>query len=312
MVIHEAWRAGGIRPVGPARVRMQTGSSSCTSLRTLLNALVDYAGLFPPARLAMADAVAEYIAARSGPYAWMLGRFIVPLSRISELLEHSPQGQSFELSVILDGGVADLADITQRIGSHEVKAVEIVLEPERVARFASARERSGIAQIPVYVEFERNAFRRAQVVDMMHCVKAARLGAKVRCGGLSADAFPSSQELAVFIEAACREGVPFKATAGLHHPFPQTDAATGARMHGFMNLLTCTGLARAGAPRARLIAALECADVSAFALDDHGLAFEDQTIDVQAIATMRRHSFIGYGSCSFKEPVDDLRALGML
>ena len=48
------------------------------SATALLTGVVDYAGLFPPAALAMADAVAEYHAARADGHAWMLGRFVVP------------------------------------------------------------------------------------------------------------------------------------------------------------------------------------------------------------------------------------------
>ncbi|HZZ65807.1 MAG TPA: hypothetical protein VFE17_09935 [Candidatus Baltobacteraceae bacterium] len=281
-------------------------------MRTLLNELVDYAGLFPPARLAMADAVPEYIGARTGAYAWMLGRFIVPFSRAGELVERSPQGSSLELSVILDGGVADLAQVPHSIGPHRVKAVEVVLQPEEVEQFARTRARSAVAEIPAYIEFQRNGSWSDRVVAMMHSVKAVQAGAKVRCGGVNAGAFPSCEELALFIEAACREDVPFKATAGLHHPFPHTDPASGVRMHGFMNLLTCTALARAAAPRAQLIAALKCADVSAFGFDDQSVTFQGETMDVQAIAAMRQRSFVSYGSCSFEEPVDDLRALGIL
>ncbi|MDE3127939.1 MAG: hypothetical protein KGL38_08030, partial [Gemmatimonadota bacterium] len=57
------------------------------SLAALLARAVDYAGLFPPARLPMADAVRAYADYRHGPQAWMLGRFVVPAARLEEFDE---------------------------------------------------------------------------------------------------------------------------------------------------------------------------------------------------------------------------------
>ena len=59
---------------------------SAGSSRPLLRwGLIDYAGLFPPAALAMDDAVGRYARPTgAGRDAWMLGRFIVPASRLGE------------------------------------------------------------------------------------------------------------------------------------------------------------------------------------------------------------------------------------
>ncbi|MGB3541393.1 MAG: hypothetical protein WBA11_00585, partial [Rubrivirga sp.] len=50
----------------------------------LLDGLVDYAGLFPPAALDLEAAVGEYARHRSGDHAWMLQRFIAPAGRLAE------------------------------------------------------------------------------------------------------------------------------------------------------------------------------------------------------------------------------------
>ena len=55
-----------------------------TPLRSLLTGLVDYAGLFPPAELAMAQAVEKYASYRKGAHTWMLGRFVLPVPRLEE------------------------------------------------------------------------------------------------------------------------------------------------------------------------------------------------------------------------------------
>lgn len=281
-------------------------------MRTLLYALVDYAGLFPPASFSMRDAVTEYITARQSPYAWMLGRFIVPLSRAAEFAEQAPSRQSIELSVILDTGITDVAHLARFTGAHSVKAVELTLKPDQFAVFEEERARGALRAIPAYVEFSRDGLWEQRVAAMMPALRDAGAGAKVRCGGLNASAFPSAHDLAIFIEAACREGIPFKATAGLHHPFPTPDPVTGAMMHGFINVLVCTALARRGASLPRLVAALECADVSAFGFGDDSVTFDAQSIDLESIAAMRQQSFVAYGSCSFSEPVEDLRALRLL
>ncbi len=50
------------------------------ALRPLLSGLIDYAGLFPPAAVSMADAVANYAAYRTSADAWALGRFVLPVT----------------------------------------------------------------------------------------------------------------------------------------------------------------------------------------------------------------------------------------
>ena len=52
-----------------------------------MRGLVDYAGLFPPAALAMAEAARRYAAYLGSPEAWMLGRFVVPVERLDELAD---------------------------------------------------------------------------------------------------------------------------------------------------------------------------------------------------------------------------------
>jgi hypothetical protein len=129
-------------------------------------------------------------------------------------------------------------------------------------------------------------------------VREARAGAKIRCGGTT---LPSVEEVAAFI-VACRDaGVPFKATAGLHHPIRSGDR------HGFLNLLAAAVFADAD-----LEAILAEEDPSAFTLDADGFGVHGQRAGAETIRAARAELFVAYGSCSFDEPVDDLTALGML
>src|SRR5262245_29841852 len=57
------------------------------SVRILLNEIIDYAGLFPPSQVSMPDAVLKYATYRHSNFGWMLGRFVLPVSRLDEFYE---------------------------------------------------------------------------------------------------------------------------------------------------------------------------------------------------------------------------------
>src|SRR5947209_8360818 len=80
------------------------------SLRALLAGIIDYAGLFPPARLSLDLALTTYTHYRRGPDAWMLGRFVCPAARLPELVSwhqgNRPPGLPLPLSALGRGGAA--------------------------------------------------------------------------------------------------------------------------------------------------------------------------------------------------------------
>ncbi len=143
--------------------------------------------------------------------------------------------------------------------------------------------------------------------------KLARLGlaAKLRCGGMTADAFPSVDEVVEFIAAAATARIPFKATAGLHHPVRRLDETSGFTMHGFLNILAAAALApRVTANNAVIGYCRRRPQAFAFErIRSHGATSASATAELEAT---RRNAFVSYGSCSFAEPVDDLTALGLL
>ncbi|HET7433626.1 MAG TPA: hypothetical protein VFN10_02820 [Thermoanaerobaculia bacterium] len=239
------------------------------SLRALLEGLIDYAGLFPPAALSMQDAVRNYARYRDGEYAWALGKFIVPRERAKEV---PPE---FPLSIL---------------GIDEIKCT-------------TAEE---IAQLPAgtYVEITD--------LSLIPAIAQHGLRAKFRTGGVTQDAFPTAAAIAAFLRACRKQRVAFKATAGLHHPLrcvkPLTyepNAAVGM-MHGFLNVF----LAAALIDDAEAVLAEE--DASAFAFDDDGVTWRDQRVETEELRAMRRDFAISFGSCSFEEPIGDLKELGWL
>lgn len=287
--------------------------------REALAGLIDYAGLFPPASLGMEEAVAGYRAARTGPQAWMVERFICPADRLIELagvltatMTEGEEPWSLVVTTRPDGPglVADF--VAEMSGAADVDAVEMVL-PEG----AETTDVIGWLEAFGVVGFFEVAWRSPFTGPLDVLVSAREssgraLGAKVRCGGVVAEAFPPPEVLARFL-LACRErGLPVKATAGLHHPFRYTDPIDGFTHHGFMNLLAATALASTGADEAVLTTVLADTDPSDFALEARGLTWRDLHVDASALGAVRRDHFVGYGSCSFDEPVADLAVLGML
>ena len=246
----------------------------------LLSRLIDHAALFPPASLPMDAALEVDRAARATPHAWMLHRFLVPASRLAEL----PAGFDPPLGVVVD--VDALPPLT-----NQVEVVEARLDRAAATDGVGAR---------VFLEVWPGDDAK------LDAVAERGAGAKVRCGGATPDMFPSPQELAYFI-CGCRDrGLAFKATAGLHHPIRDGIA------HGFLNLLGAAVLAHAGAAPRELVEVLLEQDAGAFAVTDEAFTVRGQAFGADAVAATRERLFVGYGSCSFSEPVEDLRGLRIL
>jgi hypothetical protein len=122
------------------------------------------------------------------------------------------------------------------------------------------------------------------------------LRAKVRCGGASV---PDIADLARFIRGCRERDVVFKATAGLHHAYP-----TDAGEHGFLNVLA----AAVFGDEEDALAAPE----GSFELDASSFRWDVHEADATELRFVRGTLFHSIGSCSFFEPVDELRARGML
>lgn len=305
---------------------METSVALYPSVRSAFARLVDYAGLFPPAQLSLAQATAEYREARHGAQAWMLGRFIIQATTLTA----SPQIGDGPFSVILDVALDPagwLEDIGARIGAVAalrakgvaIEALEVPLPAaftadrapdEPLQRVRELLESAKLSDLPIYVEFARRGGWKAVVERAMSAAMRAGCGAKLRCGGLTAEAFPSVDEVVEFLAAANAARVPFKATAGLHHPVRHVDATSGFTMHGFLNILAAAALApRAGRRLLQQIVAED--DQSAFHFEDAALCWGDERIELGELEACRHGAFVAYGSCSFSEPVEDLTALGV-
>jgi hypothetical protein len=245
----------------------------------LLERLVDHAALFPPASMSVERALAEDRRLRYGPDAWLVGRFVVPATRVEELGD-----VPLRLTVVLDGPLPE----DPRIESVESRPGA---DPDELAGLAP--------EVYVEVALEDAAPSRASnslLLSSLDRLAALRVRAKFRCGGASV---PSAEALGAAIRGCRERGLVFKATAGLHHALP-TDGE-----HGFLNLL-------AAAVFGDEEAALREADRDAFRLTPDGFAWRGRTAAAEEVARVRRELFASFGSCSVAEPVEDLKALGML
>ena len=240
----------------------------------MLERLIDHAALFPPASMPLEEALAEDRRARESPHASVLNRFVVPAAKLDSLPEERPP-----LSVVLSGP----QDAEFVAGAAGMEAVELVLDgprPRSADILATHRALEPLG-VETYFELVFDERWRDSVPAAIGAIAAVGGRVKLRCGG----AFTPSVEQVALVIASCREaGVPLKATAGLHH------ALRRGEEHGFLNVLAATA-----APSGRLEAVLAEEDVAA--LDLSGAD---------------RELFVGFGSCSWKEPVDDLVELGLL
>ena len=312
-----------------------------TIARALLSEAIDYAGLFPPARLPMDEAFRRLLAHRAGDDGWLLARFVCPAARLGELrplVEAAGEaGGPIRLAVLGAGGDdrLALAEAMERVleamaaferglvAAAPIEAFEVKLPGqgsfgETVDFVCDRLEDLGARPPEVFFEAPllgdwRRPVERAALAAVHRVAPHRRVGLKIRCGGLEASAVPSVEAVAGAIVAARNEDVRLKATQGLHHPVRHDDPELGTKVHGFLNLLAAAVLAAEHRlDRATVTAVVAEEDPAAFALTESVLRWRELEADLEAVVHGRLHAATGFGSCSFTEPRDDLDALGWL
>ncbi len=305
--------------------------------RLLFDGLIDYAGLFPPAALPLAEVVARYGAYRRAATGWMLGRLVVPIEAYAALdkavatLPDAAVARPWRVSVLGSGSVEDdrqtLADVASRGRSEDgrlrVDSVEVRVATPLDVRRARALVGDGW---PVYCEPVGPGDSDA----LLDAIAIAGMRMKLRAGGPSAGDVPSAISVARTLAGCVQRGICLKATAGLHHAVTGehslTHDASGpcARTFGYLNLLVAAGVAEsAGAAAVRapeVVAALarllsltsppviSAGGVLEWAASDGPLT-EGRLHDIAASA---RALVRGIGTCWFEEPVAEARALHLV
>ncbi|MBA2415880.1 MAG: hypothetical protein H0V64_08360 [Geodermatophilaceae bacterium] len=269
----------------------------------LFTAIVDDAALFPPGCASMPDALAAHPHHKAARYADVVGRFLCPASRLQELTDVLPEGDEIELSLIADTGLPGLAEALDLAHTDHRLAVEAVeVRPAEEADLMEAVQKvlEPLPPILAFVELPRSP----GWTGGLEAIAAAGRGAKLRTGGTTADAFPSEAELAAFIMACAERDVPFKCTAGLHNAVRHRDSTTGFDHHGFLNVALATHAAVLGEGVNAVTALIGETD------GERLLSAYRQVTDHDARRT--RAMFVGFGSCSVLDPVNDLTELGLL
>jgi hypothetical protein len=286
-----------------------------TALRALLEGIVDYAGLFPPAALDMPSAVRNYASYRSDPASWMLGRFVLPVARLDEFSAARASVENgtgpWRLSALLG---SDLASDVERVhafnrsqrGGAKIDSLEAKLTtPGEIEK--AAKEVGG--ELELFAELPLDA----DPTQLIAAVRRSGIKSKMRTGGVVASAVPSAESVVRFMRACLDAGVTFKATAGLHHPlravYRLTYDAGGPTglMFGYLNVFLAAAFLAQGMSDADAIRLLDERDASAFTFDDTEISWNGFAVNTSHVRQVREHVAVAFGSCSFREPVDELR-----
>lgn len=321
------------------------------TFKSLVTGMIDYAGLFPPARLDMETALASYLRYRGESHEWMLARFIVPAGRLRELASfNEAPGLPGRLCVLLGSGASvpdavttarsDFDAVQEFLDGREdavvVDGFEFRFPDETVAaadpagwafclesvRGAAADAGvSGVelfAEVPGTPESARTDSSAAEGIALFARENTgdetfARTGLKLRCGGVDAAAFPTVERVAGVLSACRDRRIPVKFTAGLHHPLRHRDADIGADAHGFLNVFAAGALAwAADLTTGEIESCLRETGEAAFRFDRDHLYWREHTLTRDQVARARAAFVTAFGSCSFEDPVADLQQLGLL
>jgi hypothetical protein len=299
------------------------------SVRALLTGIIDYAGLFPPARLELSAAIHRFRRHSAGPDGWMLARFVVPaplLQELPPLLDTSSEPQpAMRLATLvrageLSGDLADLRAFAGRCpGQATVDQLEVRLpdEPDQIAgvveRCLEAIRAGAVEAVPFFEPSLLDGWQERLSRTVTAIAAAGTAGLKIRCGGLNASDVPSPSAVAAALATCLGSGVPLKATQGLHQPLRHWNAGLATTAHGFLNLFAAGVLGqvhRLAEPE--LLAIVEEREPGAFRFDREHLVWRERAAGVDAITAARRAAVSSFGSCSFAEPRDALRELGLL
>ena len=302
------------------------------SLRALLSRTIDYAGLFPPANLSLEQSLRNHAQYVRDPDVWMLGAFILPVAefdvaspwlnefdrehpvRISALGPRTENSGGFLDS--LSGAQSAIDAFQSRFaGMASIEQLEMPLPPDASADvLASSCDALKHTNVKVFWEAPAKLARRAigLIAENNKTNQGRGFGFKLRTGGVTAEAFPSSDSLAAVLFAAVNDAVPIKFTAGLHHPVRIFHESVQTKMHGFLNVLGAGVLARAYRwSESQITKMLDDEDPASFRFTGDAFAWREWKISPEEIAKFR-DSICSFGSCSFDEPREDLRALNLL
>jgi hypothetical protein len=303
---------------------------AAASLRALLEHSIDYAGMFPPCSLELGPALTNQAHYARLHERWMLNAFVLPVGQFDAAKQFLPEfdpahplrisalGPKTENANAFVEALVEADASIRSLSAHNVDLVSIsqleMFLPADVDSSVLNEARSIVGSLPAF--WEAPAERAERTIGLLaehnSNTDHPTFGYKMRTGGVTADAFPTSAQIAPALVAPATHQVPIKFTAGLHHPLRQYREEVQTKMHGFLNVLGAAVLAAEHKwDVAQTAAMLEDEDVNSFQFDDEFFAWRDWKIDLNRLRDRRRF-VTTFGSCSFDEPRDDLRAVKLL
>jgi len=292
-------------------------------LRALLAHSIDYAGLFPPASLDMGQVVRNYAAYQRANEEWLLARLVVPVSRLDEfVLQHTKldvrdlESTPWLLSALpgkdLAGDLESIKNFHKEYGKRtRIDVLELKAEsPEEIMLKSNLIPKT--FDVFFEVDINRDILPFIKVIGM-HGRKA-----KIRTGGITGGLIPSSSNVARFLAACIQEGVPMKATAGLHHPLRSKQKLTyqedsqSAIMHGFLNVFIAAAILQEGATLEEATELLEEQDSHKIVIDEVTIRWKSWELSIKSLANLRKRFLAGFGSCSVDDPINDLAVLNLI
>jgi hypothetical protein len=302
------------------------------SLDALLARSIDYAGIFPPCSLALEPALQNHARYVRNSDAWMLNNFVLPVEKFDTVVEGIPLFDwKHPLRISALGGKSANKDeflVALKIAAGKIRSfsgdqIDLVSIPQLEMPLPQDVDLESLARIGSILDgLELQAFWETPVDAAEKTIAlldehnssadAYPLGYKLRTGGVTADAFPSSPQIARALVAAAKAGVPIKFTAGLHHPVRQFRDEVNTKMHGFLNVLGAAVLAAEHRwDEQQTSKMLEDERAASFSFSNDSFAWREWKIATDQIKA-RRQLVISFGSCSFDEPREDLHALRFL
>ena len=309
----------------------QINSTLSSALRCLLTGSIDYAGLFPPCELPLESALQNHGRYLRSDESWMLNSFVLPATQFRAAspyfsrfdAEHplrvsalgSKSQNAAEFSEKLAATAESIRQLqTENRAEVSVAQLEIPVPSDcDLGLLAALHDATVKLGLRVFCEAPpTDAERTIAVLAQNNTTRHSPLGFKLRTGGVTADAFPPSEQIGRALVAATRDHVPIKFTAGLHHPVRQFRTEVNGKMYGFLNVLGAGILAAEHAwDEKTTIQMLDDEDPHSFVFERNTFAWREWKITADAIRS-HREVVTSFGSCSFDEPRDDLRALGLL
>jgi len=313
-------------------------------VRTLMNRIIDYAGLFPPANLDLPTSLQQYTKYMMGDDNWALSHFVIP----QKLLENFP----FELlSPEYNYNFSLIPDLFTTSGSREVVA-ESFLKKLRVLVKAIEKfeevKNVNIAWLEIKLNHHLFSFGEELLVfivktlsdvsknfnldriffeipfqnsnDRMFSSLVAVLsldcdypsGIKFRTGGITPELFPSLPSLSHAIKLCVKHGIAMKATAGLHSHIRYFDEDLEVWRYGYLNIFLAMMVAAKFQLSIQLILELLSeTDISKIDFDGV-IRWREFSLTQSDIENLRSSVAISYGSCNYIEPLEHLRELGLL